>query len=318
MNGGTALAILLVLSVLRAPVRAAETNGTIAPVGGPVERHHYTMNARVRPVLVFWISREDVGDAVIERTERSGTLAYSLLIGSDPDKAPRHINRWGYIEEQVRDGQATLLGLMTQSDEESVKEADASVARQQGHQTFKLIRASVVNGEARSEVSTVLARDDYSLRSLGTVLELAKGVAGADTNRVLKLAPGTRPGFLVAVADAMHRQTASWRATRSTSKPEPIPFVYHGKLYRLSVAQARAVTSVRIGQATYQHVIEAQFQLENQQDGTASEFSMTFATEGPLADMPLAITYRPRWWIEVQLTLDDRTPGPTPARVLDR
>ena len=52
------------------------------PAQGPVERHHYTMNARVRPLLLFWISKENVGDAVVDRVEAGGTRAYSLLIGT--------------------------------------------------------------------------------------------------------------------------------------------------------------------------------------------------------------------------------------------
>src|SRR5262245_5961432 len=61
------------------------------------QRHHYTMNARVRPLL-FWIGRDDVGDAVVAKRQNGESVGYSLLIGSDPDRAPRRINRWGYID----------------------------------------------------------------------------------------------------------------------------------------------------------------------------------------------------------------------------
>src|SRR6059036_364884 len=93
------------------------------------ERHHYTIAARVRPLVVFWISRTGVGDAVVTRRRAPGEAHYSLLIGSDPNRAPLHINRWGYIEEEIHGAEARLLGLMTESDEESIEQAEANVRR---------------------------------------------------------------------------------------------------------------------------------------------------------------------------------------------
>src|SRR5712692_2683765 len=63
----------------------------------------YTMTARVR-LLLFWVGKDDVGGGSIRR----GTLlqdpasgVIELLIGSDPAKAPRAINRWGAASEIV-------------------------------------------------------------------------------------------------------------------------------------------------------------------------------------------------------------------------
>ena len=52
--------------------------------------------------------------------------------------------------------------------------------------------------------------------------------------------------------------------------------------------------------------------------GEVSEFSMTYATDGPLAELPIAVTYRPRWWMEIQFTLDDTKPGPLPPVQMSR
>src|SRR6202521_894334 len=63
----------------------------------------YTMTARLR-LLLFWVGKDDVGGGYIRR----GTLprdpasdVIELLIGSDPAKAPRAINRWGAASEIV-------------------------------------------------------------------------------------------------------------------------------------------------------------------------------------------------------------------------
>ena len=142
----------------RVPSSAAPASVTLP---GTIERHHYSVAARVRPLLVFWISRRGVGDAIVTRRLSPGEAEYALLIGSDPDRAPRHINRWGYIKEEIRGAEARLVALMTESDEESIKEAEANLKTQaQGHHPFKIIRATVHGEQAQSVVTSIGAPHD--------------------------------------------------------------------------------------------------------------------------------------------------------------
>src|SRR5215216_1108953 len=70
----------------------AKTGTTELPV---VAQHYYRMLAKVRPLL-FWISRDNVGGARIGwLADERGSKGFELLIGSDPARAPRKINRWG-------------------------------------------------------------------------------------------------------------------------------------------------------------------------------------------------------------------------------
>ncbi len=64
---------------------------------------------------------------------------------------------------------------MTESDEESVEEAEASLRKKRsGVHTFKVIRATVNGEQAQSIVTSVAAPRDYSFRQLQTVLDLAE------------------------------------------------------------------------------------------------------------------------------------------------
>src|SRR5260221_10935290 len=108
----------LAITVHAAPTIEHATAATVLEAPGG-QRHHYTLGARVRPLL-FWIGQDDVGDAVLAKKRGPDLVRYALLIGSDPARAPRGINRWGYLSEEIHDGEATLVGLMTESDEESV------------------------------------------------------------------------------------------------------------------------------------------------------------------------------------------------------
>jgi hypothetical protein len=60
-------------------------------------------------------------------------------------------------------------------------------------------------------------------------------------------------------------------------------------------------------------VIASDFETRSAYDGEVTQFSITYGTEGPLAEIPLAASYQPRWWMQIELTLDDTTGGPALA-----
>ena len=272
----------------REPVRRADD-------AAAAERHHYTIGARVRPLLLFWISRNDVGDAIVTRRRGPGESAYSLLIGSDPDRTPLHINRWGYIEEEIRGAEARLLGLMTESEEDSIQQAEANVRSQpSGAHPFKVIEATVDAEQAQARVASINLPEDYTLRQMHVVLDIARRAADGGTLRTVRLPPGTRPGFLAAVSDAMRLPDA-----------RSIPYVYYGKFYDLRRTRSRAVPNVQVGQRSYGPGIAADFVIVNTRDGEQTKFSMTYGTTGDYAEVPLAAMYQPRWWMQVELAIDD-------------
>ena len=59
---------------------AGPSAGSLSSAPGG-ERHHYAISARVRPLLLFWISRSGVGDAVVTKRRGPSETGYSLLIG---------------------------------------------------------------------------------------------------------------------------------------------------------------------------------------------------------------------------------------------
>ena len=263
-----------------------------------VERHHYSIGARVRPLLVFWISRSDVGDAIVTRRRAAGEADYSLLIGSDPGRTPMHINRWGYIEEEIRGAQARLLGLMTRSDEDSIQQAEANVRKQASSaHPFTIINGTSDGDRAQARVVSINLPEDYTVHQSRLVLDVAKRAVDDGRLRVVSLPPGTRPGFLAALSDAM----------RVADEPT-IPYVYYGKLYDLRRTRSSAVPNFHIGARNYGAAVAADFVIVSRQDGEQTKFSMTYGASSAYAEVPLIVTYQPRWWMQVELTIDD-APG---------
>jgi len=275
-----------------------------------VEQHHYSMTARVRPLVVFWITRSGVGDAVVTWRRGPREVGYSLLIGSDPDRAPRRINRWGYIDEEIRGAEARLIGLMTQSEENTVEEAEASVRKPvTGERSFKIIQATIDHDQARSVVGSIDAPGTYTFRDARIVLDLATRGTIEGRSRVVRLPTGTRPGFLSALADLIHAQVERSRTPDGLRAGGSMPFVYHGRIYELRSARARQLSVAAVGGKFYHHVVVTDLEIKNTDDGEVSRFSMTVGTEGPLAEVPIGLSYQPRWWMQIDLALDDETGG---------
>lgn len=314
IGGATVLAAALLSGApwsavsARAQPRRLAAAAAFAP--GTTERHHYVMSARVRPLLLFWIGRSNVGDAIVSRAATPRETRYSLLIGSDPDRAPRRINRWGYIEERIHGDVATVVGLMTESDEESVEEAERNLRREgSGVHTFKVIHATIDAEQSRSAVAAVGAPADYSFRQVRAVLALAGDGATENTSRVVRLPQGTRPGFLSALAEIIHAQAESAR-TGSVRAGTPLTYVYHGKFYELRGTSVRFNPTVEVNASRYAHVVSAQFAMKNMADGEETRFALSYAIDGKLAEVPLTMSYQPRWWMQVDLALADDVDSP--------
>jgi hypothetical protein len=277
--------------------------------GVQIERHHYSVAARIRPLVVFWITRSGVGDAIVTRQMAPGEATYALLIGSDPDRAARRIDRWGYIREEVRGSEARLVGLMTQSDEDTIRQAEANLkAKARGDHVFKIIRANVNGEQAHSVVTSIVAPYDYTYRQLTAVLDLARRDSAEGQSRTIHLPPGTRPGFLAALSDAM-RASATARA---------IAYVYYGRIYELRQTSSRTIPNFRIGRASYGRAVAADFTVTSTYDGEQTPFSVIYGIEERYAQVPLTVSYRPRWWMEVNLTIDDEQDVATLGEGVDR
>ncbi|MCL5288505.1 MAG: hypothetical protein M1453_11000, partial [Acidobacteria bacterium] len=158
---GVSFACLLLAGVLAAGGQLAPVNG-ISPKAEeslraatdwvrkpPAVRgnYEYAMTARIR-LLIFWVTRHDVGAGTIRRgalLDDPQRELISLLIGSDPAKA-RKINRWGAALEVVRRAEneskapetSVFFGFMTRAKaEETSEETKARIEKEKTSKAFE-------------------------------------------------------------------------------------------------------------------------------------------------------------------------------------
>lgn len=269
-----------------------------------VAEHAYTLAVRVRPLL-FWIRRDNVGDARLTWSAGPvGTRRLEFLIGSDPERTPMRINRWGYLAETTCGGAAALVGVMTESDEQSVEEARASTeGGGRGGHAFKAIRSSFAAGESRAEVTRLVVAENFTYRDVDVVLQRALREAGAA--RRLQVVAGTESGFLVAVAALVHERVEAFARTGRVERGPATTrtFVYGDRLFDLSIRSSTLVPALVAGGVHVRPVIESEFEVRNLTTKQRTPFRIAYGTEAPFAEVPVRVVYRPRWWFEAELLL---------------
>jgi hypothetical protein len=276
-----------------------------------VREARYRMSAAVRPLLVFWIRASDVGGArILWRKDDDGRRAYELLVGSDPRRAPRRINRWGWEREDLGPDGATLFGLMRKTDEESLEEArDGMRTEGNGGFVYKAIRTHIVDGRSHSENALWHLPRDYTYRDLGELQALARTRASVSPRvRQSEVPPGTEPGFLFAVAhmidDAVGAALLPERPRRLISGVQTA-FTFNATFYDLRLRSSRWLESATYGGRRYERLLRVDFETFNRDKRTRERFFLVCATDGPLARVPVFLEYQPKWWFKASGVLDD-------------
>jgi len=300
-----AVALAALLSVLALPatsVTAPSANGAAdgVRIEGRNAEHRYRIVGKVRLLLV-WVSADDVGGARLTWRGGDSSQSVALLIGSDPQRAPRGVNEWGYIREEVSADSTEVFGIRTMTDGDSPEDADARRLARGKVVPLGVLCSRVSRVDAASRTTTVHVAGDASYRDVDRVLEEVERHPTWRGRRTARPA-NVAPGFLTAM-DLMMRISA-----RQSGEAPVCPrqsFVYKDAVYDLIPRAVERVAALRTRTGVYEHVLRTDIAVKNRATGSTTGFSITYGTEGPLAGVPIAATYQPNWWFKVKLELDD-------------
>jgi hypothetical protein len=271
-----------------------------------VREHSYRMDGRIR-VLLLWMGREDVGTGVIKWRAGEGEHAFELLIGSDPDRAPRQLNKWGYLVEHIRGVDSFLVGLISQSTEVALGDVTAGLESAQQQRAFDTIRGRVTSGEACARVGTLYAAHHLTARDAHVVLAHVFQNTSLPLKRIER-SQDVRGGFLSSIDELIGRSIA--RAKPGTAGAEshshlmrPIPYVHGDRLYELRVLESKPLASFSPDGRNFEKVIRARFETRELGARSGTRFELVYGASGAMAGIPIVISYQPRWWLYVDLVL---------------
>ena len=296
----------------------------------------YTMTARVR-LLLFWVGKDDVGGGYIRR----GTLlrdpasdVIELLIGSDPAKAPRAINRWGAASEIIHRTSgsshgaesSTFFGFMKVSSGASAAEMEKELAREKRGGSF-LFSAIINQGEGNFDFAKVVpfsSDTDFTIRQFDQAKSMVSDRLVGSEGRLKEItasqvqACGRREGFLESVAELVDY------SIEGRKPPSSVCYFYNGVQHQLTLAQATRVPSETVRLTlrdepheyvrTYHDLVLARFENFNQTTKQRTGFELLLGTKGKLRGVPVQIRHQPNWWFQAVLNL--MTPeSPGEARI---
>ncbi len=271
-----------------------------------IAEYHYRLSGSARPFL-FWITRDNVGSGRMTwRRSRNGTLAFELLMGSDPERAPFKANRWGYIREVVRGDSAELVAVKTDTEEESIDEAKASVNQPARDRALTFIREDVSPREARAASAVVDVGRAATYRDLDFVLDRMSSIREWQ-ERVRTRPLSTRPGFLVALTELMQSGVDTWNSAPNGSfryGSHTVLFIHRALPYELRQSDVEVLRDTTLGGQRHAHLLHGAFRIRNPSTNYQSHFSVTYGVDNGIAAVPVRITYQPRWWLRTQLTLE--------------
>ena len=290
------------------PIRPLRSARVQAEEPGNVD-HLYRIVGKVR-LLFFWISADDVGGARIAWRGGERDRAVSLLIGSEPQRAPREVNEWGYIREDVAGGSATVFGIRTITDADSPGEVATRRTQPGRLAEFGILCSTVTALDAESRTATVYLPRDATYRHIDRVLDVVERHADWKRRHALRPA-GVAPGFLSAL-DLMLRSTAASAREAETAPNVPrMAYVYRDAVYDLIARRVERVPRLRTRSGLFRNLLRTEISIRNRATGSTSGFVIIYGTEGPLAGVPVYAQYQPKWWFRVELELDET--GDVPA-----
>jgi len=200
------------------------------------------MAGRIRPLL-FWFGRDDVGLARITwRRGEDGAVGYELLVGTDPARAPRAVNRWGYVAEEARGRDGATLALMSRSDETSLGDVQTHLDNGAPGGDFRALVASLEGGAAHWQVASVRTAGRPTVHDLPDLLGQVHAQTASAAVRSARLASDVRPGFLGAVAELVDRTVAASRGgATGRLAGVVVPYTFGQGLYELRQSSLRVV-----------------------------------------------------------------------------
>jgi hypothetical protein len=288
------------------------------------QEYDYILSASVR-LLFFWISREDVGQGMIrigEQAGEPGTQRLELVMGSDPAKAPFHVNRWGAAKEIYRasEGTGTFFGFMKSSGGNSPMDARADISKEK--ETDNHLFTGIVSRQGKAGIVSIAvpisSKADFTIRDLPQAEQMVlKEISGSSRKPRTKSAMETvecreAKGFLFTLREML------LSSLDGTPFPQTRCYFYHARRYLLTMSGGERVTGKNIAiqlrgaskptVTRYNSLRDARFRVLNTESGERTDFRLFYGTEGDIRGIPVLMEHQPNWWFRITASLRPNYP----------
>lgn len=298
------LAVTFLLGVQAVPAVPAPPAGGVPQASGAGSRqvfeHRYRVIGKVR-LLLFWASRDNVGSARMTARGDGEASTLTFLVGSDPQRAPRQLNEWSYVREEVSSTQADVFALSSLDPATLPRRPDTRVEGD----VFGVSCASIAGDAVRSAQTRILA-PGVTYRMFDRLLDRVAASA-AWQRQDMPRPSGAKAGFLTAM---QHVLRSGWLDVDSRQARKPVTYVYNNAVYDLTIRDVDQFGPTRVGGRTFDRLIRTDFSVRKRGTRDVSRFSVTYSPEQGGSVLPVQIFYQPSFWLRIELRLDDDVDAP--------
>ncbi len=232
------------------------------------------------------------------------TNELTLLVGSDPQHAPRGLNQWGYLREEVRSDDAEVFSLRSLGDDEKPPATGFSVGN--GPQ-FGASCSSVKDHDVSNARTTVNA-PGITFRMFDELLQRI-AVSSEWEEKQLRRPAGVDAGFLTALHRAINAEAKETRL-RHVDAFQTAAYIYNSGVYDLTIRDNEPLGRTKVGTRTFEQLMRADFSVRSRTTGEITKFGVTYAPDSSGHSLPVQIFYQPSFWLRVELRLDDEADAP--------
>lgn len=321
----TTLALVCPQSASAAQNREEELERALEWIRAATEwkaRYDYVVGGEVL-LLLTWVGDEDVGEGYIRLGEKKGDSSLEiieLLFGSDPEKAPMELNRWGAATEVVRrssgppraDASAFLGFRKKSASAEGQETPPRRVPGRRRPQDERAFEASLNYIDSRRAVASTIPFSADEKLDLGDMQQVEQQALEAFSAG--NLAPRTLlgrqcdwvPSFLFTMSHVIERLISS------QGELDGLCYVYNAQEYTLSVKTAQPVdrhtTDIELESGerftrTYKDLVKAEVGVVNRETGGETSFQLLVGRSGRWRGVPVEIAYEPLPWLRLTLRL---------------
>ena len=128
------------------------------------------------------------------------------------------------------------------------------------------------------------------------------------------LAPSVRPGDLPTLQGVV-QESVAWHQDGEPAATSPVGRVaavrFDCTTYDLVLRLSKRIAAARYRGRAFEDLIQGAFLLPTRRRGKRRSSRCSILCAGALAGVPIHGVYRPRWWFEVEMTLNDPAAAPT-------
>jgi len=289
-----------------APAAVSSTTDEISRADKPnpgvssYAEHRYRIVGKLR-MAVIWAKHDDIGSARMTWRSDPHSSALTLMVGSDPQRAPRSLNKWGYLREEVRPDRAEVFTVRSLGGSES--SSATGYAAPEGP-LFGASCSSMGNTDVTGAKTTVSAAG-VTYRMFDRLLDriaLAPQWQGKHTTRP----EGADAGFLTALQHVIR----AGRNDSTSAKAGPITYIYNSTIYDLTIQGSRQLGRTTVGSRTFEQLTRTDVAIRNRTTDEITKIAVTYSPDRTDTPLPIQIFCQPNFWLSVELRLDDTADVP--------